>query len=138
MEFLMTYGWAILAAIIAIGVLGYYGVFNPSKYIGGSAIVNAPFFANAWSVNTTTVTLELKNSGGETLNITSTAVSGCGTDATDYTVNASLMQIVRINCSPALTVDNTFKGDITINYRKSTSGVDLASTGTVTDKVKSA
>ncbi len=29
MEFLMTYGWAILAAIIAIGVLAYMGVFSP-------------------------------------------------------------------------------------------------------------
>lgn len=138
MEFLMTYGWAILAAIIAIGVLGYYGVFSPSKYIGGSAIVNAPFNVNAWSINTTAVTLELKNNGGETLNVTSTTVSSCGTDATDYAINASLMQVVRITCAPALTVDNTFKGDITVNYRRQGSGVDLASTGTITDKVKSA
>ena len=138
MEFLMTYGWAILAAIIAIGVLAYYGVFSPAKYIGGSAIVNAPFYANAWSVNTTAVTLELKNNGGDTVNITSTTVSSCGTDSTDYTVNASLLQVVRINCSPTLTTDDTFKGDITINYRKSGSSVDLASTGTITDKVKSA
>lgn len=28
MEFLSTYGWPILAAIIAIGVLAYFGVFN--------------------------------------------------------------------------------------------------------------
>lgn len=28
MLFLMTYGWAILAAIIAIGVLAYFGVFS--------------------------------------------------------------------------------------------------------------
>lgn len=33
MEFLMTYGWAILASIIAIGVLAYFGVFTPGKYI---------------------------------------------------------------------------------------------------------
>ena len=32
MEFLMTYGWAILVAIIAIGVLAYFGVFSPSTY----------------------------------------------------------------------------------------------------------
>lgn len=32
MEFLMTYGWAILASIIAIGVLAYFGVFSPSKF----------------------------------------------------------------------------------------------------------
>lgn len=29
MDFIMTYGWAILAAIIVIGVLGYFGVFSP-------------------------------------------------------------------------------------------------------------
>lgn len=33
-EFLMIYGWAILAAVIAIGILAYFGVFspNPSGY----------------------------------------------------------------------------------------------------------
>jgi|SRR3989344_808890 len=29
MEFLMTYGWAILIILIALGVLFYLGVFNP-------------------------------------------------------------------------------------------------------------
>jgi hypothetical protein len=28
MEFLMTYGWAILVVLVAIGVLAYFGVFN--------------------------------------------------------------------------------------------------------------
>lgn len=42
MEFLMTYGWAILAAIIAIGVLAYFGVFNPSRLAGSTAVINAP------------------------------------------------------------------------------------------------
>ena len=32
MEFLMTYGWAILAAVVVIGVLAYFGVFSPGKY----------------------------------------------------------------------------------------------------------
>lgn len=32
MEFLMTYGWAILAAIISIAVLAYFGFFNPGRY----------------------------------------------------------------------------------------------------------
>lgn len=32
LEFLMTYGWAILSAIIVIGVLAYFGVFSPKNY----------------------------------------------------------------------------------------------------------
>ena len=29
-EFMYSYGWAILAAVIAIGVLAYFGVFTPN------------------------------------------------------------------------------------------------------------
>ena len=135
MEFLMTYGWAILAAIIAIGVLAYYGVFSPGKYISGTAIVSAPFYANAWSTSAAAVTLELKNNGGEAYNITSTTITNCGTNSNAYIVNASALQAIIVTCSPALKSGDTFKGDITVNYRKSGSTVTLASTGTVTDKV---
>jgi len=31
LEFLMTYGWAILVVLIAVSALAYMGVFNPSK-----------------------------------------------------------------------------------------------------------
>ena len=33
MEFLMTYGWAILVVLVAIGALAYFGVLNPSKFL---------------------------------------------------------------------------------------------------------
>ncbi len=33
MEFLMTYGWAILVVIIAIGSLWYFGALNPSTFL---------------------------------------------------------------------------------------------------------
>ena len=135
MEFLMTYGWAILAAIIAIGVLAYFGVFSPGKYVSGSAIVSAPFYANAWAISTTSVTLELKNNGGEAYNITSTKVTNCGTNSNAFVVNASALQAISVTCASALKSGDTFKGDITVSYLKSGSSVSLSSTGSVTDKV---
>ncbi len=33
MEFLMTYGWAILVMLIAIGALAYFGVISPEKLL---------------------------------------------------------------------------------------------------------
>ena len=74
MEFLMTYGWAILAAVIAIGVLAYFGVFSPGKYVTGNAVVNPPFYINAHNARASTgVTLEIKNNGGEDYEICFTA-----------------------------------------------------------------
>ncbi len=39
MEFLMTYGWAILVVLVAIGALAYFGVLNPSKFLPSSCVV---------------------------------------------------------------------------------------------------
>ncbi len=32
-EFMITYGWAILVVLVAIGSLVYFGVLNPEKYM---------------------------------------------------------------------------------------------------------
>ncbi|MCH7568379.1 MAG: hypothetical protein IIA87_03075 [Nanoarchaeota archaeon] len=140
MEFLMTYGWAILAAIIAIGVLAYFGVFTPGKFVGGSAIVTAPFYVNAWNVQATAnaVNLELRNNGGEAFTIISIDVENCATiTPVDFIMaagNASSFAITP--CGPtALAEGDNFKGDITITYRKSGSALDLTSTGSITEKV---
>lgn len=136
MEFLMTYGWAILAAVIAIGVLAYFGVFSPGKYTTGTSIVTPPFYVNAWNAKASAgVTLELKNNGGETYNITSVTVTNCGSNADSTIITTGSSSTLTIICSPVLTEGNNFKGDITIIYRKSGSGVDLTSTGTIAEKI---
>ena len=137
MEFLMTYGWAILAAIIAIGVLAYFGVFSPGKYVTGSAIVNPPFYVNAHNVKASAgVTIELKNNGGEDYDIQNVVVSGCVgaiTPALPKQILAGGIQAVTIACSP--TEGDTFKGDVTVTYTKTGSTTDLTSTGTIAEKV---
>ena len=135
-EFLMTYGWAILAAVIAIGVLAYFGVFSPGQYAANSAVVTAPFYANAYNAKASAgVTLELKNNGGEDYNITSVAISNCGTNANNVAIAASEAKTVTVVCNPVLASGASFKGDITITYTKTGSAVELTSTGTIVQKV---
>lgn len=136
MEFLMTYGWAILAAVIAIGVLAYFGVFSPGKYVTGTCVVSPPFYANACNLKASAgATIELKNNGGEDYTVASVTVAGCGTDSTPSAIAAGASLAKTITCSPALTVGGTFKGDVTVSYTKAGSNVTLASTGTIADKV---
>ena len=141
MEFLMTYGWAILAAIIAIGVLAYFGVFSPGKYTTGSTVVNPPFYANSWNVQAdiggagSGIILELRNNGGEDFEIQSVDVTNCGTFATPTTIATGALQAFTIDCTGALTEGDSFKGDITITYLKTGSSVVLTSTGTIAEKV---
>lgn len=145
MEFLMTYGWAILAAIIAIGVLAYFGVFSPGKYTTGSTVVNPPFYANAWNVqqdydagtagDQAGIILELRNNGGEDFTIQSVNVAGCGTFSTPTVIATGALTSITVPCSGALVAGQTFKGDITITYTKTGSTVDLTSTGTIAEKI---
>ena len=137
MEFLMTYGWAILAAVIAVGVLAYYGVFSPDRFVSASTVVSTPFSAIGGNISTAAVLIEIRNDGGEALNITGTTVTGCGTNNSVMTVSASALQAINVVCSSSLRAGDTFRGDITVNYRKLGSGstVTLSSTGKITGKV---
>ncbi len=137
MEFLMTYGWAILAAVIAIGVLAYFGVFSPGKYVTGNAVVSPPFYVNAQNIKEAGVTLELRNNGGEDYDIQSVYVSNCGTETPSPAtrVIAGDAAAVMVTCDTALVAGASFKGDIVVTYTKDGSQVELTSTGTISNKV---
>jgi len=133
LEFLMTYGWAILSAIIIIGALGTYFYFNQG---GSSSIfVNAPFYGVATSGSVGTINLEIENKGGESLssvyvNITGTG-TGCTQNTTGFVGSATGAQVVVVGCAGA-TSGSTFKGDIEITYLRPGSALTQTSTGSVT------
>jgi uncharacterized protein (UPF0333 family) len=143
MEFLMTYGWAILAAVIAIGVLAYFGVFSPGKYVTGNAVVNPPFYISAANAKVSNgpyggVQVAIKNNGGEDYLIQNVVISNCGTyaGAPDSAAADSIATLtVQCDAAHALTAGSNVKGDITITYRKVGIAVDLTSTGTIAQKV---
>jgi uncharacterized protein (UPF0333 family) len=146
MEFLMTYGWAILAAIIAIAVLAYFGVFNPGRYTSEMCQVSAPFTCDDNSVASATpaygVRIILRNGGDVDYNVEEITIANCGiaTFATPVTVNSgatSALGALDVPCAPALTQNAAFRGNIEISYRDIAGGVDarlLTATGSITRK----
>ncbi len=140
MEFLITYGWAILAAIVAIGVLAYF-LSSPGRLTSNSCTVSAPWNCNAGlaSVGSNNVELELRNGGGEQFDVRSVTISNCGT--LDRTVSPlgvpadNLTSVTVAGCSPPLLAGNTFRGDITITYRKQGSNLDQVSTGRIIQRL---
>ena len=140
MEFLMTYGWAILAAIVVIAVLAIY--FRPSTLVSGSTFVTAPFYALASAVSTTTVQLEIKNNGGETYTTTDfdisikspTGETCIGNAAGVGSLSAGNTQVLSIDgCS--LEAGASFNADVTITYIKTGSSLQQKSTGTISGSV---
>src|SRR3989344_9416178 len=88
MEFLMTYGWAILAAIIVIGVIAFY--ILPNLGSGGSSNFQQPFYVAPEEVliQATGVKFWLSYNGNGVANIGNiTAVSGTYTCINDTTAS---------------------------------------------------
>jgi len=121
MEFLMTYGWAILAAVIAIGVLAYFGVFSPSRYVQEMCTISPPFGCND---DTTIISaadgidLVIMNGGGYDYNLTSVAITNCGSNGTAMEIQPGQDLTVEIVCDPVLIQDSQYRGAVTVTYHK--------------------
>ena len=69
LEFLMTYGWAILVVLAAIGALAYFGVLNPSNFLPDQCTASSGFGCVGKPVVATN-------------NITAIITNGVGSDVT--------------------------------------------------------
>lgn len=136
MEFLMTYGWAILAAIIAIGVLSYF-YFSPGDMAPNAALLSAPLYAQAWSASPTGVSMGIKNAGQEDITITSIKTDGDAIDCDSGSLTTSVApgEVGDVKALCTLTANENYKADVIVKYTRAGSAVELTSTGSVSTKV---
>lgn len=125
LEYLMTYGWAILIIIIVGGVLYYYGVFSPGKLVGESKIGFSKVDVDAWTIDTSGATpvmkIKLVNKVGKDINITNVTV----TDGTNIDFHEPNEKVSAGEKSDFISIDLTnlnpssgsaYKYDVTIYY----------------------
>jgi hypothetical protein len=72
-EFLVTYGWAIMAAMVVIGALTYFGMTNPSTSLPDKCIFSNAFGCKDYRITTSadgassTLDLQMINTYGQTI-----------------------------------------------------------------------
>ncbi|MCK4634722.1 MAG: hypothetical protein KAT37_02505 [Candidatus Aenigmarchaeota archaeon] len=141
LEYLMTYGWAILIIIIVGGVLYYYGVFSPGKLVGESKVGFSKVQLDTWTVDAGADELLfiLENRAGKEINITNFDVGGTNTDAATYWTTTWNMaagdrstNFVNVT-SPSIDAGESYKWDITITYYMTEygSGTTFTSSGSI-------
>lgn len=88
MEFLMTYGWAILVVLVAIGALAYFGVLNPARFLPSSCTITPGISCEDFVVdNTGAISLALRNGMGTDLNNVTIEIYKPDTDDLACTTN---------------------------------------------------
>ena len=136
MEFLMTYGWAILAAVIVVGVL-WYLLGNPANLAGNQFQVAAPLVAKGLVINTTGITINVLNGAANA--ITPTAINltnhGCteATNSTPSPIAVGKEGNAYIPCT--WSAGDRVNGDLIFKYHESGSTFDQSATGSISGQV---
>ncbi|MFH0798252.1 MAG: hypothetical protein V1906_02460 [Candidatus Woesearchaeota archaeon] len=119
MEFLMTYGWAILVVLIAIGALAYFGVLNPSRFLPSSCTLMPGLSCESFKVSVADgVTLNVRNGMG--VDLTGVTIASCGGTSASTALNDGDLATFTIVCAPARTLGSRFKEDLTLAYTEGT------------------
>ena len=163
MEFLMTYGWAIIIVLAAIGALAYFGVLSPQKLLPDRTTFQAPL-ANVDNAVITmaphAVAIAFKNNKGVSItlpltarvtpgtgvtctNVNLTGISGTGASAVTIVANTTQIAnggsfILTFTCSDGptagATIGTKFKADFSFDYTNVETGQTIKQTGSVEGK----
>ena len=135
MEFLMTYGWAILVVLAAIAALAYFGVLSPEKFLPEKCILQPGIACVSHKVEPTQTTLVISNGMGRTMIINSITVGGCTGSFDQTMLSGTDYTYVITGCSNGITKDK-FKGDITLAYTEKDTNLTKTAFGNLNTKIE--
>ena len=147
MEFLMTYGWAIIVVIAAIGALAYFGVLKPEQFIPEKCVIASTsglYCEDFTADDLNDITIRIKNVADKSAAINSiiiaTGISGIGKTVCTSSGSASIAKdssadfAIGTGCD--LESGDKIKGNIIINYQRD--DFNKTTTGSLTSYVSEA
>ncbi len=134
LEFLMTYGWAILVVLVAVGALAYFGVLSPDKFLPTKCALQPGIGCLDSKVTSGTISIVLQNSLGYDMTGVSVKAQDCGASSSSSLTNGE-KRIFTITCSPALAVSK-YNGGLNVSYTITETGLSHTNQGTLTQKIE--
>ena len=139
LEFIMTYGWAILVVLVAIGALAYFGVLSPDKFLPSKCLLQSGIACLEHKATPTDIQVVLQNSLGDDLTAVSVTIPGCNpvetTVGTGTLANGEKSPSVLITCTPPGLTGSKFSGAMYVNYTSS-NNIRHANTGQLTARIE--
>lgn len=136
MEFLMTYGWAILVVLAAIAALAYFGVLSPEKFLPEKCVLQPGIACVSHKVEPLKVTLVISNGLGRTMIVNSINIGGCsGTFSEIMPSGVDHTFVIGGTCNNGVAKDK-FKADITLGYTEKDTNLTKTAYGNINTKVE--
>ena len=135
MEFLMTYGWAILVVLAAIAALAYFGVLSPEKFLPEKCLIETGFTCISSKVESAQSTIVFSNGLGRSVTVDSIQIGGCTTTFGTSMITKDEKTFVITGCSNG-DVKETFKGDVVIKYTEKRTNLSKTAYGIINTKIE--
>lgn len=136
MEFLMTYGWAILVVLAAIGALAYFGVLSPDRFLPEKCTLPAGIACVDFRYSGTAIEMAIQNGAGFDMSGVTATVNGTGCNAANSGGSATLTNgqsdTYVITCAPS---SGKFKGDVSFDYTNQQTGMAHSKIGEIIVKI---
>ena len=137
MEFLMTYGWAILVVLAAIAALAYFGVLSPAKFLPEKCILEPGFLCEGHKVETNKVTLIISNTvEGRNIIVNSIIVGSCSGTFNDTMISGTDHKFVIGGSCDNGVVQERFKGEIVVGYTEKEANITKTARGNLNTNVE--
>ena len=137
MEFLMTYGWAILVVLVAVGALAYFGVLSPDNFLPNRCTLPSGIGCVDHKAvdSTSTISVVLRNGLGYDMSSITVKADACtGTDSTPATLaNGAKSTYELTTCT---FTGSKYSGDLNITYTLSDTGLSHTARGSIVAKVE--
>ena len=136
MEFLMTYGWAILVVLAAIGALAYFGVLSPDKFLPQKCTMSPGIDCAEFKITPTNVVIALRNGLGKSIDVTQIQVGSCTWEITNTSFANGDLRTFDSGpiCSNGI-VGDRYRADITVSYKDRQTGISKTTDGSIVGKV---
>src|SRR3989344_8880835 len=135
MEFLMTYGWAILVVLAAIAALAYFGVLSPEKFLPEKCLIETGFTCISSKVEPSQSTLVLQNGYGRTVIINRVDIGTCSNTFNNTLTSEDQFTFVLTGCNNGVTKE-IFKGEIIVKYTEKSTNLSKTAYGTINTKLE--
>ena len=137
MEFLMTYGWAILVVLAAIAALAYFGVLSPDRFLPDKCQLPSGIACIDSRLTESGATLVIQNAlGFDMTGITVTLTgTGCtGSDSSPATLANGAQATYVITCTP--TGGTRYSGEIEFEYTNAGTSLQHEASGELVKRVE--
>ncbi|MBI2130244.1 hypothetical protein HYU10_00575 [Candidatus Woesearchaeota archaeon] len=135
LEFLMTYGWAILVVLVAVGALAYFGVLSPDKFLPTKCTLQPGIGCIDHKATATTISVVLQNAVGYDISSITVKAENCGTSSSTSSLTNGAKATYVITCGAALS-GSKYNGALNVSYTITETGLTHTNQGAITTKIE--